>query len=697
MHDSKLPVDKRATEIQEKYKKWSNARRSWEQQAREDIDFYLGNHWTQDEVDELASRNQSSLSMDRLYSAIEQFKAIVTSKKPKYRVYAREDSDHKMSTVINTMLEYIWDISDGDEAFKQVVHDYSICGLGYFQAYLDTEADYGRGDIKIGYVDPFRVYVDPNSRHRYFDDAEGIIVTTVLSKSQLTDQYDQLLEVPEGMDKPLIEYINSGTGLKDEDYPSSNNNTDGTYTPAEVKDKSFDVDKYRIINYYDKIKVPYFRVVDTKNGSERIVSFEEMQQMNQLPDFQEAVAFGDIQIAEVKQTRVRCTTTVGQVVLFQMMLNTDRYPIVPCPNIWTNTPYPMSDVRKGRDMQRYINKMVSLLTSHAQASAGLKLLIPQGSITDMEQLERDWANPTATIEYDASFGEPHFPSPQPLASTIMQLPQMLEKYIDLNMGIYEMQQGNPDAAPRTASATMQLEDFGARRSKSKLRDIEGSLRRLGTVVYNLCKKHYDYKKTFRIVQPNNDVSEATINEQFKLYDDKGQAIQQMKNDMNVGQYDIKIVGNSTMPSNKWAEFQIYMEAFQMGLIDKTEALKKTEVFDKEGILKRFGEISQMQSAIANYEQQIKELKGDLQTARRESVSARQRTEVEKFKSRLNERESDMKADTKVAISKFKDKVTLEGKKLEMQNQQQQMPQTNMEEDVVEDEASNVTETDEEIL
>ena len=36
----------------------------------------------------------------------------------------------------------------------------------------------------------------------------------------------------------------------------------------------------------------------------------------------------------------------------------------------------------------------------------------------------------------------------------------------------------------------ELEDFGQRRSKSKLRDIEGSLKRLGRVCYNMSKKHY---------------------------------------------------------------------------------------------------------------------------------------------------------------------------------------------------------------
>ena len=61
------------------------------------------------------------------------------------------------------------DISDGDETFKQVVHDYAVTGLGYMYVYVDPEADYGRGEVKYTHVDPFRVYVDPASRDRFFN------------------------------------------------------------------------------------------------------------------------------------------------------------------------------------------------------------------------------------------------------------------------------------------------------------------------------------------------------------------------------------------------------------------------------------------------------------------------------------------------------------------------------------------------
>ena len=150
-----IQEDKRVKEIRELWRRWHDARKEWENQAREDIDFYLGNHFSPNEMLALEERNQSSTPIDRLYAAIEQFKAIITSKPPKFSAVGREDSDNKMANVWKTILEYIWDISDGDEVFKQAIHDYTVTGLGYFYAYIDREADYGRGEVKLNYVDPF--------------------------------------------------------------------------------------------------------------------------------------------------------------------------------------------------------------------------------------------------------------------------------------------------------------------------------------------------------------------------------------------------------------------------------------------------------------------------------------------------------------------------------------------------------------
>jgi hypothetical protein len=657
-----IKEDLRVTEIRELFDRWRDARKDWDVAAREDIDFYLGNHFNASELEELESRNQSSMPMDRLYAAIEQFKAIVTSKKPKFSAIGREDSDNKLANVWKTILEYTWDKSDGDEVFKQVVHDYATTGLGYFYAYLDRDADFGRGEVKFTYVDPFRVYVDPNSRHKYFDDAAGIIVSTILTKQQLIDLYPQLSQpVEEGSNKLLIDEIELFN--TEEDYPDATNKTTmQSFTPDNTKDKDYNIDKYRLLEHYKKVRVPYYRVLDARTGDERIMTQEQFLAMAEDKDFTAAIENKSIDFVEVTQPRVKLTCTVGQIVLYEMVCDTDKYPIVPVPNIWTNTPYPMSDVRKNKAFQRFLNKTISLITSHAQASAGLKLLVPQGSVHDIEELERDWANPNATIEYDPSFGEPHFPSPQPLSGSILSLPKMIEGYIDLNIGIFEMMQGNTDAAPRTYSATMMMENVGQRRSQSKLRDIEGSMKRLGQVIYNMARQHYRFKKTFRIVQANNDINEFTVNS--RLYDDKTQELIKIENDITVGQFDIRILGGSTLPSNKYGEFQLYMEAYQAGLIDRTEALKKTEIFDKQGVLQRTNEISKLSNMLQQAQQQIKKLGGDLQTAEREAVSSRKRTEVEKFKSQLAEQKYESKAQTRLATSRLQDAVKLESERLQ---------------------------------
>ena len=456
---------------------------------------------------------------------------------------------------------------------------------------------------------------------------------------------------------------------EDETYPSPRNpRVKGSYTPDYIKDydKGEGSEKYQLIEYFSKIKVPYYRVANMETGDERILDKKNMDMLMQKPEFVSLAEEGKVDIVEVQQTRIKLTCVLGQIILYEYILNTDKYPIVPVPNIWTNTPYPMSDVRKNKDFQRYLNKMMSLITSHAQASSGLKLLVPQGSVDDIEELERDWANPNATIEYDPSFGEPHFPSPQPLSNSVMQLPKMIEHYIDLNMGIFEMQQGNSEVAPKTSSATMMMEDFGQRRSKSKLRDVEGSLKRLGKVIYNLAKEHYTYKKAFRVVQPNNDMSEYMVNH----YDDKSQAVGEMINDLTIGQYDVRVIGNSTMPSNRWGEWSIYMEAYQAGLIDRTEALMKTDIFDKEGVMQRMDIIQQLQGQLQGAQEQIKKLSGDLQTASRESISARERTEVEKFKGRLKEYELESKTANKSQVDKLTNAVKLEVEKSRLRGKAQ---------------------------
>ena len=61
-----------------------------------------------------------------------------------------------------------------------------------------------------------------------------------------------------------------------------------------------------------------------------------------------------------------------------------------------------------------------------------------------------------------------------------------------------MMHGFPGKSPETAKGTERMVALGSDRPKSKLRDIEFSINRLGRVLYGLSKGHYTYKYQWQI-------------------------------------------------------------------------------------------------------------------------------------------------------------------------------------------------------
>ena len=345
----------------------------------------------------------------------------------------------------------------------------------------------------------------------------------------------------------------------------------------------------------------------------------------------ELVKEGQIDVVEVEITRVKQCVVVGDKLLYSRVLPIDSYPIVPFMNIHTRTPYPTSDVRMVKGLQEYINKTRSLIIAHATTSTNTKILVPEGSV-DMQDFEEKWAQPGVAIPYDPTDGAPVPVQPTPLPAALYQNETTAKNDIDHQLGIYEMMQGNTAAAPQTYKATISLDEFGQRKIKSKLADIEGALIKVGQVAIEMAQQLYTVQKTFRVVNPNNSMSEYIVNK--RLVDDKSGEVKVI-NDITIGKYDLVVVAGSTLPSNRYAELEFYMDAYSKGLVDRQEVLKKTEIFDIDGVMQRMDTIAQLQGQLKQAGEQIKKLTGDLQTRDRESVNLRKKVEVEKFKGDLD--------------------------------------------------------------
>ena len=661
------------------FEDYKQRRENWAAQAKEDREFRLGKQWSQEQVQTLESRGQAPIVVNRIHPAVETAKAMITANRPAFRASPREDSDRKVANVISNLLAYIYDISDGRACIRQAVDDYYVTGLGYLQVFQDPYADMGKGEVKFKDLDPMDVYVDPNSRSRFFDDAENIIVSRLFTK-------DQAMKLYPGYESK----VKNAAGNYDDKYPVTSRVDSGEITFPEDVGNMPDVDYIRGYERYYKVTLNKYRTYEQFSRREELLEEEQyldeyiqrpawkiegkiitdkmaakglatqmsnqkrdahlktVQQMQQqgydpetvpLPQppeviettYGELIAEGQIDVVQVEITRIKQCVVIGDKLLYSRVLPTDTYPIVPFMNIHTRTPYPTSDVRMVKGLQEYINKTRSLIVAHATTSTNTKILVPEGSV-DMADFETKWAQPGVAIPYDPTDGPPVPVQPTPLPNALYQNETTAKNDIDHQLGIYEMMQGNAAGAPQTYKATISLDEFGQRKIKSKLADIESALIRLGTCAIEMAQQLYTVQKTFRIVNPNNSMSEYVVNK--KLVDDKSGEVK-IINDITIGKYDLVVVAGSTLPSNRYAELEFYMDAYSKGLVDRQEVLKKTEVFDIEGVMQRMDTIAQLQQQLQQAGEQIKDLKGDLQSRDREAVNLRKKMEVEKFKTDLD--------------------------------------------------------------
>ena len=679
------------------FDKYSQKRDTWAQHAKEDKEFRLGRQWTAEQKRVLESRGQAPIVINRVHPAVESAKAMLTANRPSFRAAPREDSDNKVAQVVSALLTYMYDISDGRSVVRQAVDDYYVMGVGYIQIYQDPMKDMGKGEVCMHDIDPLDVYVDPNSRSRFFDDAENIIVSKLFTKEQAKTLYPMYK-------KKLDNSSASGGRSSNLDFnaPATEREDEGQVQFPEDVGIMREKDYIRGYERYYKVDIGEYRIFETFSGKEDLLSEEELDDYIKQPVFfvngqmifsaeeagelkaqlefqseqayesdlelmrraeydavsiQEAKEKGPkevsfqqatymdlidqelIKVVEVTSKKIKQCVIIGDTELYSRILPIDKYPIIPIMNIHTRTPYPVSDVRMIKGLQEYINKTRSLIIAHATTSTNTKILVPEGSV-DMKEFEEKWAQPGVAIPYDPTDGAPMPVQPTPLPNELYQNEQTAKNDIDHALGLYEMMMGNSQAAPQTYKATISIDEFGQRKMKSKLADVEAALTRAGEVALPMMQQLFTTEKVFRVIQPNNSINEYVVNK--KLVDDKTGEIH-VFNDITVGKYDIIVVSGSTLPSNRYAELEFYMDAYQKGLVDRQEVLKKTEIFDMQGVLERTDEVAKLQQQAEAMQSEIEKLQGDLQSRDREAVNLRKRIEVEKFKNELDQVSNKAKA------------------------------------------------------
>ncbi len=656
------------------FRHYSDAAADFIQKGMDSKAFVHNIQYTSEQVRALGERGQAAIPINVLWPALEQAVAMLTANSPGFQATAEEDSDVGTAKAISDIFAHDWYKSRGDASLKETLYDYYQVGRGCMMAYIDPEENFGKGAVRYRSVDGLKVFPDPNSRDRLWRDASHVLTSEVMTGEKILSLWPDAKKI-----LPLAQ-----TSQEDEYEQSSAFRGNGNSMYDNVVDQHHN--RYKVLTRYSRIKIRYVHVFERDTGEEKILLPEAYEQylqnpavIIQTPDGQRQYFVGDsaeqglaliqqsqpteqenvfvytdpesqeqiilaltthealiddrrIEARPTPQNRILYVITIGNQLYYRGYLPTKHYPIVPFNCRWDRNVYPMSDVEFVTPIQQSINKLHSQIIANLANSTNVKALVPRGSV-DHEQVQMEFAKSgAALIEYDAEMGQPTIVSPLPVPQGLFMYFSELKGQIERELGIFSTQQGDPSGAPQTYKGTLAMDEYGQRRIKSKLDDIEDALAQLGRVGLDFAQFIYTDERVIRLLDANNSVRETVVN-QWSYDDQSGEAARM--NDLSLGQYDVRIVAGSTMPSNRWALLEYYMQLFQMGIIDQYEVLKKTDVADAEGVIERTGRIGQLEQELQGAQDQIKNLQGDLQTASREKLHALERLELEKRKTDLN--------------------------------------------------------------
>ena len=681
----------------ELFTEYKSSRELWAQKFQESVEFRAGAQWTNEEQEVLESRGQAPIVVNRIHPIVETAKSLLTYNSPQFRATAREDSDRDTAKVFSDLFQYIWQTSSGDEELKRIIDDYYVGGMGVMQVFQDPQADLGKGEVCLKSLNPLDVFIDPNSKDMYARDAAHILVCKYMTDEYAELVYPEYMDIieqsnpePDNEDDYPVTNLAATEGqmfFGDDDTTIHNKRkyTErytktvmpyyNIYEPFSQREFLFTPEEYSkyLTKSYMKVRkitgeevivfedesvsqlydilmetggVFHFELPDPEIGPDGMPVPKPPQRVNGREDedaipgstttlipvsVEELIGMQQINANSIQKACIELVVSVGDHLLYKRMLPSEDYPIIPLMNVHHRNPYPESDVRLYRPLQEYINKIRSLIIAHASTSTNVKLLIPRGS-ADLNQIEQEWSKAgTSVIEFDAELGAPIVAGPVPLPNELYKNEADAKYDLEYGFGIFELMQGSGKSAPSTYRGTLVVDEFGQRRIKSRRDDIEKFLNQCAKVAIPMIQQIYTEEKVIRLLQPNGLEKEEMINV-FKEMED-GTVVK--FHDVGVGRYDLVVVSGSTLPTNRMALLNTYMQMFQMGLIDQTEVLKKTELVDIEGVMQRSGQMQQMAQQIQMLQEELKKTRGDLQTAEREEVHAKKRLEVEKFSGDLD--------------------------------------------------------------
>ena len=659
--------------------------------------FYEDEQLTEEEIKTLDDAGMPTFTINRMTAIINMLLYFTTSNPPRWKAIGRgrNSDDNDMASIHDKIASYCFDLSSGKSLHGLTTENSLVRGLGYWNIYVDTDADMGNGEVLFGSPDPRFVFVDPSSRDFLFREAEFVQIAKNITKSQLKSMFpDKAKAIDASVGNPVVQYYLDDAGFLSKRGDSENfianaiSPIDGqladvipyfeTHRLVRVKMASV-VQKVPVDD--EKIKQIQAIVEDQVKNAEHEFSvlyeeaekelgakvesgeiiearkeyeLEKMQkQHKQSLEDMGSQMFNALQSEKTKVQKYKITaeeldklleneairnTIVSYNYFYQnqehicwscgadtfldsKLYDWNHYTIIPLPYFYRGDPYPIGIAKFMVGKQMEINKGHQIVIHHANLSSNPQTYVQNGAITDPIEWDSNSTIPGGRLEYNVGFDKPIDKSPLPLNNAFFTLVQEGKSDLPFIAGVNEAAVAGISDRNDEPFRTTAIRDEQSTRGLKKWTNniMEPVLEHLGKVFLQVSQRVYDINKVFRIVRENNE-EEVEIN--IPKFDFKtGKIIGKFK-DYQSARFDVKIVAGSTFPTNKELEEAKLISYKREGILQPSDVLERIEMDNKDRILAKVDEITQLNSTMSQMEEEIKKIKGENETLERQVVQAR---------------------------------------------------------------------------
>jgi hypothetical protein len=272
----------------------SSTRWQWKRVNQKGYEYANDNQLSSADKKDLEEQGMPTFTINRISPVVEMLNFYATANNPRWQAIGKEGSDSDVAAVFSDLAEYVWQLSDGDTLYSNVINNCITKSLGYMLIDIDADMDNGMGEVVIKQPEPFDVYVDPKSRDILFRDAAFVLIRKILPKSHMIKLFP---EYEKKLKKASSEHLSyDSASFRSQDGETHDFYHDDNDIIAIDPEEGYEEEVQEYFELYERIKVPFINVF-----YRMMPSPEELEQIKQQVQVKMQEMAEEMQVALMEQ------------------------------------------------------------------------------------------------------------------------------------------------------------------------------------------------------------------------------------------------------------------------------------------------------------------------------------------------------------------------------------------------------------